>query len=229
MILGESRIHRNVYVRFGGEFLKSRYSNIEMGVRCLSYSVIGSSWKDIDYIKGLPKKRTSDPTVDEVRNRQEFILKQRWLSQFTEFFTLGLMNYSGRMTAYNAIIHLNKDFVRIEETEFQIDYPSLVLSHGKLPAAKHPTLAINDGLIKLQWENVRNKYAKSDDELLFACYSPEIARAFFYIGQENRQSRKAEIKVPEIFAGQTVEVYMAFCSRDRKLASISQYLGCHVC
>lgn len=37
-ILVESRIHREVYVRFGGEFMESRYSNIEMGAGCLAYS-----------------------------------------------------------------------------------------------------------------------------------------------------------------------------------------------
>ena len=33
----ESRIHREVYVRFGGEFLKTHYRNIETGVGNLAY------------------------------------------------------------------------------------------------------------------------------------------------------------------------------------------------
>ena len=35
--LVESRIHREVYVRFGGEYLKIRHSNMKMDVGCLAY------------------------------------------------------------------------------------------------------------------------------------------------------------------------------------------------
>lgn len=35
--LVESRIHRKVYVRFGGEHPETRHSNMEMGVGCLAY------------------------------------------------------------------------------------------------------------------------------------------------------------------------------------------------
>ena len=35
----ESRIHREVYVRFGGELSKSRHSNMKMGVGSLAYDV----------------------------------------------------------------------------------------------------------------------------------------------------------------------------------------------
>ena len=35
----ESRIHREVYVRFGGELSKSRHSNMKMGVGSLAYVI----------------------------------------------------------------------------------------------------------------------------------------------------------------------------------------------
>lgn len=35
----ESRIHREVYVRFGGELSKSRHSNMKMGVGSLAYDI----------------------------------------------------------------------------------------------------------------------------------------------------------------------------------------------
>ena len=35
----ESRIHREVYVRFGGELSKSRHSNMKMGVGSLAYEM----------------------------------------------------------------------------------------------------------------------------------------------------------------------------------------------
>ena len=39
MVLMESRIHWKVYVRFGGEHLQTRHSNMEMGGGCLAYDI----------------------------------------------------------------------------------------------------------------------------------------------------------------------------------------------
>lgn len=36
--LVESRIHREVYVRFGGEYPKIRHRNMKMDVGCLAYT-----------------------------------------------------------------------------------------------------------------------------------------------------------------------------------------------
>ena len=192
-------------------------------------SVVGSSWKDIEYIRGLPRLRTSAPKVNEVKNRKKFALTQDWLKELSCFFTIGLMNYSGRMTAYNAAISLNKNAIRFDGEQLHIDYPSIILSHGNLPIDENPVLTITNGQINLKWEAVSNSYLDSNDELLFACYSPERKVAFFSIGQTDRQSSRFEMEVSKFFAGKTVEAYMAFCSRDRKRASISRYLGQHIC
>ena len=39
MVLMESRIHWKVYVRFGGEHLQTRHSNMEKGGGCLAYDI----------------------------------------------------------------------------------------------------------------------------------------------------------------------------------------------
>lgn len=190
-------------------------------------SVIGSSWKEVEYIRGLPNFRTSAPKANEVKNRKRFALTQDWLMELREFFTLGLMSYSGRMTAYNAVLSLNKNAIHFDGEKLSIDYPSLILSHGNLPMVENPVLTLSPGVINLKWEVRKAKYARDDDEVLFTCYSAAIKRAFFSCGQIYRSSLRLEMEVPGDFAGKTVEVYFAFCSRDRKRASMSRYLGQH--
>ena len=192
-------------------------------------SVIGSRWKEIEYIRGLPKKRHKAPTASETKNRKRFALTQQLLNPLAGFFALGLMNFSGRMTAHNAVMSLNKNAIRFDGNELHVDYPSLILSYGNLATAESPVLSIVDRVISLKWKELSNRYSRRDDELLFVCYSPELGIALFDVGHTYRDSSKLEMVVPEGFVGQTVEAYMGFCSRDRKRASISIYLGQHIC
>ena len=53
--LVESRIHREVYVRFGGEYPKIRHRNMKMDVGCLAYimSTVGNDELESYLYKGL--------------------------------------------------------------------------------------------------------------------------------------------------------------------------------
>ena len=188
-------------------------------------SVIGSSWKKVEYIKGLPKLRKSPPKANEIKNRTKFALMQEWLGNLRIFFTLGLLNYSNRMTAFNAAISLNKNAIHFDGEQLQIDYPSIILSHGNLAAPEEPVLTISNGLIDLRWKSRNGKQSRDHDELLFACYSEELKQAFFNVGSTSRGTQMLVTELPQEFMGKTIEVYMAFCSRDRKRASMSRYMG----
>lgn len=49
----ESRIHREVYVRFGGELSKSRHSNMKMGVGSLAYDMTADSYVDFSDLEAI--------------------------------------------------------------------------------------------------------------------------------------------------------------------------------
>ena len=131
------------------------------------------------------------------------------------------------MTANNAAMSWNtKNAVRGEAPDFYMDYPTVLLSDGPLQQAVNPQIsASGENELTLTWEVVFQKKTKADDDLLFIAYCPELESAYFSMGDAIRGNRKAEIKLPEQFEGLGIEVYIAFCSSDRKLASRSQYLG----
>lgn len=190
-------------------------------------SVVGSSWKGIDYIRSLPAKRKSKPGTSEKNNRSKFGFVQQWLHPFKPFYTIGFMNFSDKMTANNAAMSWNTKYAaRGEAPDFYMDYPSVLLSDGPLQQAINPQMvASGENELTLTWEVLYQKKAKADDDLLFIAYCPELESAYLSLGEVIRSTRKAVVKLPQRFEGMKIEVYMAFSSSNRKLASRSQYLG----
>lgn len=190
-------------------------------------SVVGSSWKGIDYIRSLPTKRKTKAGSEEQNNRSKFGFVQLWLHPFKPFYNIGFMNFSKRATANNIAVSFTlKNAVKGEAPDFYIDYPSVLLSDGPLQPAVNPQLSftgINE--LKLIWEVVYQKKAKADDDLLFIAYCPELEMSYVSIGDAFRSNREVEIKLPKQFEGLSLEVYIAFTSSSRKLVSRSQYLG----
>ncbi|MGK6352210.1 DUF6266 family protein [Parapedobacter sp. DT-150] len=52
-------------------------------------SVVGSSWKSIDYIKGLYKKRTKPATEEQLMQQTKFTLLMRFLLPLKVFVRVG--------------------------------------------------------------------------------------------------------------------------------------------
>ena len=75
--LVESRIHREVYVRFGGEYLKIRHSNMKMDVGCLAYiqNTVGNVFSG--QVVGETAKILSERFGKVLQNRQSMTINQR--------------------------------------------------------------------------------------------------------------------------------------------------------
>ncbi|MCL3850992.1 hypothetical protein M1P97_06795 [Parabacteroides sp. GYB001] len=74
--LVESRIHGDVYVRFGGEYLKTRHSNMEMGVGCLAYvmNTVGNVFSG--QVVGETAKTLSDRFGKVLQKRQSMTINR---------------------------------------------------------------------------------------------------------------------------------------------------------
>ena len=75
--LVESRIHREVYVRFGGEYLKIRHSNMKMDVGCLAYiqNTVGNVFSG--QVVGETAKILSERFGKVLQKRQSMTINQR--------------------------------------------------------------------------------------------------------------------------------------------------------
>lgn len=75
----ESRIHREVYVRFGGELSKSRHSNMKMGVGSLAYVGIHHSMSNnMNFRKIVIPNVSTDLSIFVIIKRLFYIRAQRY-------------------------------------------------------------------------------------------------------------------------------------------------------
>jgi hypothetical protein len=187
-------------------------------------SVIGSRWKEIDYIKGLSRRSNKPPTAAQLTQRGRFSYIQEWLKPFRPFINLGLMHYSGKMTALNAAHSLNSDKVSGTAGDFIADQKEIVLSYGDLPPVENMDTVTGPGMVHLTWTG-NSGYAGHMDQLMLVIYVPELVFADFVFGRACRGDGKVSFEVPPVVAGHQAFGYLAFSSLDRKRVSTSQYLG----
>ena len=189
-------------------------------------SVIGSRWKGIDYIKGLPKLPTKPPTQKQLESRARFAFVNAWMQPIKPFLNIGFMNYSDRMTAQNAAHSVNKAAVTGEYPNFGMDHTQVLVSHGDLAGVDDPLLVTQpDGRIELSWKALKAKNEEHSDQMLLLIYSPEMRMADFKMGEAYRMAQGYAFQLDKVFKGKPVFIYLAFASLDRRRISISQYLG----
>ena len=105
-------------------------------------SVVGCRWKDVDYIRSLPRiNKKRKPTPAQVAARAKFTFLNTWLKKMTSFVAIGFANYSGRMTGMQAAHSCNAKAVTGVYPDFSIDFSAvpekpLPISRLSVPLAR---------------------------------------------------------------------------------------------
>lgn len=189
-------------------------------------SVIGSRWKGIDYIKGLPTPSSKPPTLKQLEMRARFAFVNAWLHPIKPFLNVGFMNYSDRMTAQNAAHSVNKAAVTGEYPDLQMDHTRVLVSYGDLPGVADPLFTTQPGgQIELSWQSLDEQYEKPSDQMLLLMYCPELQVFDARMGYACRMDLGYAFKPNDAFTGNTTLFYLGFATPDRSRISTSQYLG----
>ena len=136
----ESRIHREVYVRFGGALSKSRHSNMKMGVGSLAYvintvgnifsgQVVGETAKTLSerFGKVLQKRQSISINRQDVstsiNTQMDSLIPPSKISGLTQGMFVGSVsdNFTERIEQkiFHAEIVVDTDKVKREESHYQ--------------------------------------------------------------------------------------------------------------
>ena len=191
-------------------------------------SVVGCRWKDVDYIRSLPRiNKKRKPTPAQVAARAKFTFLNTWLKKMTSFVAIGFANYSGRMTGMQAAHSCNAKAVTGVYPDFSIDFSAVKISHGDLQwATDINVMASVGGELTFSWSaDITQRKARGDDQVMLLVYIPEREAAFYTVGGASRAKGTDSLEIGNGFSGTAAEVFVAFISYDRKRISESQYLG----
>ena len=175
-------------------------------------SVVGSSWKGVNYIKSLPGPNASN-TEAQQKQRSRFKSVVSLASSLMESLIRPVWNLvGGKMTGYNLFVKTNMP--AFDESGALVNYSDFHASMGALPLPEN--LNIQDDAdvvsgIELSWkDDSATGVGNADDKLHLLVMTPE--RVHILNTASVRSDQSAEITLP-VAAG-NVHVYAFFGTAD---------------
>lgn len=143
--------------------------------------VIGSRWRQIAYIKGLPRRKKGyRPTAAQQLNQQKFLLLGRFLSPLSAVLETSMAAFTDRETGVNAAVRLNFDRAfRIDNREVALDYSALQLSYGSLAPAGEERASLLGQQVRVSWDPETYGIGRAPDDVAYAIIYNEANRSMW--------------------------------------------------
>lgn len=190
--------------------------------------IIGSSWKDIFYIKSAPvdngQQRIFTPA--QLANQQRFKLMNDFLDPFQPFITIGFANLATNRTELNAAFMVNfKEAMELVADAYHIRYDRFCLSKGNLPGLETIVVQrMEPTKLLINWD-ANIVFAAANDQVMLVVYCPALKIVDGFVGFAQRSSGAVQFEMSKKMENYAIEIYLSMVSLNRKKISNSQYLG----
>jgi len=191
-------------------------------------SIIGGSWKGIDYIRIKPASVANPRTEGQVNQRNKFTITLEYLQATKDFIKIGYKSFATKKTEFNAAMsYVLNNAVGGVAPNFTIDYSLALLSRGGLSGVLNGTTDLtNAGQVSFGWgDNSAEGNANATDKAMVLVYNPSKKESISILDGADRTVGSQVVTIPGTYAGDTVELFMAFVSADGTQVSNSVYLG----
>lgn len=191
-------------------------------------SVIGSSWRDIDYMRGLPKKSSKEATTKQLAVRARFRVLSQFLLLIKDAVDRGYpKQYTGRATAFNLALQANQAAITGTDLDPQLDYSKIVISRGHT-LTKPFDCKLAEGVqghVMVSWQMFSGaSVERMEDKVVIALCCPEKQEAVVSLDDFVRQDGVADLEVPANWSSTTVYGYLFVTSKEGA-SSATVYAG----
>lgn len=191
-------------------------------------SVIGSSWRDVDYIKGRPRTSSKPASQRQLEQQLKFALAVKFIRPIKDLLNFSYDSQkSGRATGFNmALKHILGYAIEGIYPDYSIKYSAVKLASGPLAIAEGSAVAEGGRVIMVSWspaENVHNAFA--DDKVTVLIFDPQTNIYSNGLSGIKRADGEMEITLRPELIGRSLQVYYFFTARDGKRVSPSFYAG----
>ena len=191
-------------------------------------NVIGGNWKGIDYLRIKPSSVANPRTEGQVNQRNKFTITLEYLQANIGFIKIGYKAFAVKKTEFNAAMsYVLNNAVGGIAPNFTIDYNNALLSRGSLSGVLNgATDLTNAGQVDFSWDdNSAEGNANATDRSMVLVYNPSKKESMYILDGADRTVGAQSVVIPNTYAGDTVELFMAFVSEDSSQVSNSIYLG----
>lgn len=196
-------------------------------------AVVFCKWKEINYVRSLPRVNKRRPLSDkEVNNRNKFGLMQQFLGPYKKIIRLGFANYAKNMTAYNAAMSYNlQHAIQQDDDGFHINYDQIAISRGLDAEITGALFQLREENIHISWE-LKNPQKLMDEDLTYfrtlVLLVPEnpINASQGVLLENYITDLKESIRLPALTHSDIYHLYLGFAASDGTNRSMNScYLG----
>ncbi len=189
-------------------------------------TVIGGTWKGIDYMRSKSNRRSFAPSQKQLEQQAKFALMMRFLQPLTALLRITFNSFAVKQTGMNSAFSYNiENAIAGTYPNYTIAYENVLVGRGDLPNVLGPAVTSGAGsVLTFSWtDNSGVGDAQPTDEALLVAYCPDLKQSIF-AGGGTRSALTGDLNLLS-FAGKVVETYITFVSEDLKSASTSIFTG----
>ena len=189
-------------------------------------TVVGGTWKGIDYMRSKGNRKNFEPTDKQLAQQQKFALVMGFLQPMAALLNVTFRDFAVKMTGINsAFAYTIKNAITGAYPSFAIDYSLVLLSRGDLPNALAPAVTSGAGsVLTFSWtDNSGVGIARASDQAILIAYCPAKKQAIYTVdGARNGLTGSLNLAA---FSGQQVQTYIGFISDDGNNVANSIFTG----
>jgi len=192
-------------------------------------NVIGSSRNGVDYVRLRPTTVKNPQTEKQQIARAKFGMTMQFLSALLFIIKIGLKNNPLGIAAmdYAKSWMIQNAFVGTFP-EVLIDYSKVILSEGRLLQVDSPAAVLNGKELTFTWVHEENEdFAgwSGKDTMVLVAYDITKGQVGHSVSKYTRDAEAGTVKIPGVFAGDTLLAYLFVISEDGTKVSTSQFVG----
>jgi len=189
-------------------------------------TVVGATWKGIPYLRSKGERKKRIPTPAQQAQRLRFAVGMGFIRPLSKLLETTFYNVAHEMTGINSALgYTIKHALVGEYPNYSIDYSHTMIARGDLPAAKNPSVIIDqNGIASFSWENNSGLGTAADtDRSILVAFCPQQKQGNYILSGSVRSSLSATLDI-SAFKDSEIFLWIAFISADGKEVSDSQYL-----
>jgi len=190
-------------------------------------TVVGGSWKGIDYMRSKGNNRNLNPTEKQLAQQLKFALIMRFVQPMAALLNTSFRNFAIKMTGINNAFSYNlKNAVTGVYPSFEINYSLALVGRGDLPNVLAPAVTSGAGsLLTFSWtDNSGVGKARDTDQAILVAYCPAQRQAIYTTAGGLRSDLTGELNLLP-FSGLAVETFIGFISESGLSVATSIFTG----
>lgn len=191
-------------------------------------SVIGSSWRGINYLRGLGKKSKVPATESQRLQRDRFSLLVKFIAPLKELLDRGFAGRDLKLaTAFSYAVKHNMDMGAVSVTApVELNYAALQLSDGRLFKPRGANVEVTADTLTVSWNPKEIEFnSKLNDVAHVLIYNVNQDLFFTPDASSTRAMGVATAALEDMDSGDIGHVWMFFTSADGKQISRTVYVG----